>query len=160
LLATGLSRGQIRWQSRRGGTLERLHRGIYQTGPPLLLDAIKAALLVSPPGSVVGYQTAALLHGFGVFRFRKEIHIVVPAGNAIPQLSGIIAHSTVVAMDDTVILFEIPCTSPARTAVDLARALPRLEALPVLDAALFSGACDRDDLIAELKRHARLRGIS
>lgn len=50
-------------------------------------------------------------------------------------------------------------TTADRTAVDLARILPRIDVLPVLDAALAAGVCTRDSLAAELLRHAGLRGV-
>jgi very-short-patch-repair endonuclease len=51
------------------------------------------------------------------------------------------------------------CVPAARCAVDIARTVRRNDALPVLDAALPSGASNREDLVAELTRHDGLRGI-
>jgi hypothetical protein len=50
-------------------------------------------------------------------------------------------------------------TTADRTAIDLARTLPRLDVLPVLDAALTAGVCTPESLAAELDRHAGLRGV-
>jgi hypothetical protein len=50
-------------------------------------------------------------------------------------------------------------TTADRTAVDLARVLPRIDVLPVLDAALAAGVCTPDSLAGELERHTGLRGV-
>jgi hypothetical protein len=47
----------------------------------------------------------------------------------------------------------------ARCAVDLARTVRRLDALPVLDSALRAGACTPDDLAVEVLRHEGLKGV-
>lgn len=46
-----------------------------------------------------------------------------------------------------------------QAAVDLARTLPRLDVLPVLDAALAAGACTPDSLADELARHVGMPGV-
>jgi hypothetical protein len=53
----------------------------------------------------------------------------------------------------------VPCAPPARCAVDLARTVRRLDALPVLDAVLRAGLCTSGELVAETIRHAGLRGV-
>jgi hypothetical protein len=50
-------------------------------------------------------------------------------------------------------------TTADRTAIDLARTHPRIDVLPVLDAALAAGVCTPGSLAAELDRHAGLRGV-
>ncbi|MEH1015646.1 DUF559 domain-containing protein [Micromonospora sp. CPCC 206060] len=62
-------------------------------------------------------------------------------------------------MHDPVLLAGVPCAPAARCAVDLARLLPRMAALPMLDLALRVGACRPAELTAETFRHARLRGV-
>jgi hypothetical protein len=50
-------------------------------------------------------------------------------------------------------------TTADRTAIDLARTLPRIDVLPVLDAALAAGACTPESPAGELERHTALRGV-
>jgi len=50
-------------------------------------------------------------------------------------------------------------TCADRTAVDLARLLPRLDVLPVLDATLIAGVCTPESLTRELVRHDGLPGV-
>jgi very-short-patch-repair endonuclease len=159
LRAGGTSAKAVRCRTQEG-RLTRAHRGIYLSGPtePDLLDRIRAALAVCSPTAVVGHHTAAALLGFGVVE-SEAVHIVVPAGGPFPQRPGIAVHQSVIAVAKPAEVLGIPCTPAARCAIDLARGLPRLDALPVLDAALRAGACTADELTAELALYDRLRNI-
>lgn len=158
LVRLGWSPDAIRWRAGRSG-LQRTSRDAYLLGghAPDLLDRLRALLLVLPKSAVIGYQTAAALHGFGVVP-STELHVIVPADTPVPQRRGVVAHESVVSLDGCVEVLGIPCSAPARTAIDLARAIRRRDALPVLDAALRSGV-RADDLNAELGRHKGLRGV-
>jgi very-short-patch-repair endonuclease len=115
-------------------------------------------MLVMPPDAVIGFNTAAALHGFGVLRSAK-IHVVVPAGTPVPQRRGVTAHESVVPVAASTLVLGVPCTVPVRTAADLARTVRRNNALPVLDAGLRVGAFTRQELDVEMARHRRLRGV-
>lgn len=134
----------------KAGRAHRPTNGSYLFGrlEPSLLERTKAALAVSPPGTAVGFHTAAALLGFGVVGSRA-IHLVVPDGQPFPQRRGVRTHRCAIPFEPVDVL-GVPCTPAARCAVDLARRLPRIEALPVLDAALFAGACQSADLAAEV----------
>ncbi|WP_329106138.1 endonuclease domain-containing protein [Micromonospora sp. NBC_01699] len=140
--------------------LLRSHHGIYLGFPDLpdLLDRARAALRAAPPLAVLGAHTAAQLYGFGVAR-TNTIHLLLPAGTPFPQRPGITAHQVSLPIGPPVELFGLPCAPPMRCAVDLARLLPRRDALPVLDAALFAGVCEPDQLSLEVLRHRGLRGV-
>lgn len=155
----GQTEDAVRWRANGGGAV-RAHRGVYLrgSGPPDLLDTIHAALVACPPRAVLGFHTAAMLFGFGVVRSRN-IHVVVPAGTPFPQRPRIVAHQSVVPIGEPVDILGVRCTTAARSAVDLARRLCRLDAMAVLDAALHAGACSIDSLLAELKAHDGLRGV-
>ncbi|MEU5783592.1 type IV toxin-antitoxin system AbiEi family antitoxin domain-containing protein [Micromonospora lupini] len=156
LLTTGLSREQVR----RLVDLSRLHRlsrGIYapSTDPAGRLPAIFRRL---PDTAVVGMHTGAQLHGFGDAR-SPEVHIIVPAGESVPHIRGVVAHEAVLPVGEPVFLNGVPCAPPARCAVDLARSLRRMDAMPLLDLCLRVGACRPEDLRVEVARHKRLRGV-
>jgi very-short-patch-repair endonuclease len=159
LRETGSTRSAQWWQVHHG-QLGRPFRGAYLRGggSANLLDAARAALMVAPPGAVLGFHTAAALLGFGVVE-DTNIHIVVPAGYGTPQRGGITAHQSVVPVGEPAQVLGLPCTPPARCAIDLARTLPPHDALPVLDAALQAGDCETDTLLGELKEHDSLKGI-
>jgi very-short-patch-repair endonuclease len=137
--------------------MARPYRGVYLVGSAAidLLDRAHAALAVAPD-AVLGYHTAAALHGFGCLE-SDAVHVVIPAGARFPQRRGIVVHQSIVAVEAAMVL-GVPCTTAARTAIDLARRLHRSDALAVLDAAIASGACDPDALATEGLRHERLRG--
>ena len=155
---SGLSRTALCWRT-DNGRLVRVFRGGYvEAAAPDLLDRIRAALHVCPPGSAAGFHTAAALLGFGVPE-DEDIHIVVPAGGPVPRRQGIRCHESALPIR-AVTWATVPCTRPARTAIDLVRTLPdRPSALAVLDAALFARACTAKDLAMELGRHECLRGV-
>jgi hypothetical protein len=159
LVASGISPDAMRWRAGRG-RLTRVHRGAYLVGAtrPDLLDRVRAALHVAPPGAVVGFQTAAALLGFGVAEDHR-IHVVVPCGGPVTHRPGIATHESALPLDKPEIVLGVPCTPAARCALDLARALSRPDALSTLDAALAAEACTADDLAAELALHDRLKGI-
>jgi very-short-patch-repair endonuclease len=152
-----LSRSATHWHARKR-RLVRAHNGIYLVGAePELLDRVRAALRVCPPGTVVGFQTAAALLGFGVPE-SDDIHVVVPAGSPIPHRRGVRTHESVVPLEPCRRL-SVPCTPSARTAIDLARTLDRPTGLAVLDAALFARACTPAELATEVLVQAALRGV-
>lgn len=153
-----MSMNAARWRAGRS-RIARPHRGLYLLGdmPPDLADLARAALAIAPPHAVIGFHTAAALLGFGVVG-ADAVHIVVPAGTAFPQRPGIIAHQSVVPIAPFAVR-GIRCTTPARTAIDLARVLARPDALAVLDAALASNTCTPTELAEEVARHRRLKGF-
>jgi hypothetical protein len=104
-----------------------------------------------------GFHTAACLYGFGVLP-ASRVQVVVPRGVAVPQIQGVDAHEAVLACEPNCVR-GIPCVPAARCAIDLARMVKRLDALPVLDAALYCGAVTADDLRTEAVRHGKLRGV-
>jgi hypothetical protein len=158
LLAAGASRGALRWAEHRG-RINHPHRDVYigGTGQPDLLDRLHSLAARLPDGAAVGGRTAALLYGFGVLPDAR-IHIVIPRGQAIPQIGGIAAHESFLPFEPTLVL-GVACVPADRCAVDLTRTVARHDALAVLDAALFSGACTPTGLAAEVERHDGLRGV-
>ena len=158
LEATGIT-GQMLWWRTARGRMVRAQHGLYIDGSavPDLLDLARVALSVCPPGTVLGYHTAAALLGFGITP-SSTVHVIVGSEMAVPQRRGITVHQSVLPVEPAEAL-GLPCTPAARCAVDLARSLRRVDALPVLDAVLFAQACDLDDLLGEVKLHDGLRGV-
>lgn len=157
LLGAGASREELRTAQGRG-RLGRVARGSYVVGQPgQVIDRLTAVLRLMPPRAAFGFGTAALLHGFGVVDIDRP-HVVVPRGDPIPQIKGVAAHEAVLPFEPME-LFGLRCVPPDRCALDLVRTQRRIDALPVLDAALFSGACSPESLAAEAPRHCGLRGV-
>jgi hypothetical protein len=156
-LAHDIGRGTLQTRLEHGDIV-RASRGVYSPAPPLDPDdRLRALFLRLPQGSALGFHSAAARHGFGVLR-AERVHVVVPPGAAKPRIRGVVAHETALAAEP-VSVAGVPCLPAARCAVDLARGVRRFDALPVLDAALRTGACSLDELILELERHRGLRGV-
>ncbi|MFF5176053.1 DUF559 domain-containing protein [Micromonospora sp. NPDC000089] len=152
----GATRGAIRWRTETG-RVHRLSRGVYGDSDNWQ-SRLQAVFRRLPVGAVVGFHTAARLHGFGAVT-SSDVHVIVPAGCVVPQIRGVVAHETALPVTGLVEIAGVPCAPAARCAVDLARVLPRMDALPLLDLCLRAGACRREQLRAEVARHAGRRGV-
>jgi very-short-patch-repair endonuclease len=153
----GVTPEAAEWRADHGG-LTRMHRGVYLSGvaEPDLLDRIHAAQAVCSPRTVVGFHSAAALLGFGVVE-DDRVHVVVAPDEPFPQQPTIRVHRAALPVTP-VVRRGVACTSAARTAIDLARTVPRDLALATLDAALFSRTCTATTLAAEVARHRGLPG--
>ncbi|MEU5671233.1 DUF559 domain-containing protein [Micromonospora sp. NPDC047753] len=151
-----LTVGRIRTRLDREEIL-RVRRGVYADKLCDDDDELRALMLRLPDGAMLARQSAARRYGFGVLR-DDLIHIQLPAEVPKPRLPGVVVHRTVLPARP-VFVAGLPCVPPARCAVDLARAARRVDALPVLDAALRSGLVTQDDLLAEVAAHNALRGV-
>lgn len=147
---------RIRTQVSRGELL-RVRRGVYSTQPCDDKDELRALMMCLPEGAMLAMQSAARRHGFGVIR-EHQVHVQLPVQVAKPRLPGLVVHHSVLPVDP-VMVAGLPCVPAARCAVDLARTARRMDALPVLDAALRSGVVTQDELLAELATHRALRGV-
>ncbi|MGC3859758.1 hypothetical protein ACPSM1_06155 [Micromonospora chersina] len=151
-----LTRKRIRTQVRKE-ELIRVRRGVYAPATCDDEDELPALLLCLPDGAMLAMQTAARRHGFGVLR-ESAVHVQLPPDIAKPRLPGLFVHHSVLPVRP-VVVGGLPCVPAARCAVDLARGVRRMDAMPVLDAALRSGAVTVNDLMAELPLHRALRGV-
>ena len=135
------------------GRLHRVHSGVYAVGRPDLAVEGRwmAAVLASGRGAVLSHQSAAALHGL-LASARTTIDIAVPrrSGRSRP---GIRIHRlTRMPSADVVSVRAIPCTSVARTLLDLSgvvdwgslsRACDQAEVLRVLDITAVNDAISR-----------------
>lgn len=133
-------------------------RGIYTAAAHEPDEELRAMLKRLPAEAVVAFHTGARLHGFGDVP-QDALHVIVPAGSVVPKITGVVVHEAVLPVGNPVMLAGVPTAPAARCAVDLARTMRRIDALPVLDRALRSGACLPADLLQEVTRHGGLRGV-
>lgn len=157
LLSAGNSRGAVR-HAVESGCLRRVTRGIYTASDQEPGEELRAMLMRLPAEAVVGFHTGARLHGFGDVS-QDALHVIVPAGMMVPKIKGVTVHEAVLPVQEPVMLSGVRTAPAARCAIDLARTVRRMDALPVLDLALRSGACLLADLRREVARHTRLRGV-
>ena len=138
----GMGPGAIQSWVRRG-RLHPVHRGAYAVGRPLLTvdGRWMAAVLACGPGAVVSHRTAGAL--LGVRNSSSALIEVTSPRSRGRARAGIRAHSgATLGPRDVTTVRGIPCTSLARTLLDLAevldprqieRALEQAEVLRLLD---------------------------
>jgi Protein of unknown function (DUF559) len=138
------------------GALERMWQGIYCLGEPT--DALRLRGLDLSCGTDVAVclGTAAAMFGFDTEE-PADLHVLNPPGGQLRTVDGLVVHrrdgAPIVVVDGR------PATSPAWTAVEVARALRRPRALATLDSALRSGTCSRAELWRAAVEQAGRRGI-
>ena len=89
---------------------------------------------------------------------RRRHHHVIADGVHLRQ-TRLIVHSAALSPRELCPIAGVTATTAARTAIDLARTAPRLDALAVLDAALRTGRVSPRALEAQLDRQHGSRGI-
>lgn len=143
----------------RARRLHRIHQGVYAVGHPLLsVDGYwMAAVLACGPGAVLSYRSAAELLGL-LASARAAIDVTVP-NRAGRSRSGIDAH-TATHLDpaDTTTVRGIPCTSVARTLLDIAAAVPLRALERPCDQAEILRVFDLEALDDVMKRDPNHRG--
>ena len=119
-----------------------------------------AVARVLPRDAVICRRTAAWLYGVDVrepgrHRQIPQLDVAVPVGQPPVRRFGV--HGVVQELHDldVCVVSGVPVTTPLRTAVDLARWLPRRSALACLDALLHLGLISQAELIAEVERFSR-----
>lgn len=145
----------------RAGEWQRVFRRVLRhasSEPNARLRLSAAALDIGRPVAAC-LHTAAELHGFGLLD-DPVTHVATTVALPCRRRPGLWPHQLDLGAVD---LLRLRCgavaTRPDRTAVDLARTVPRLDVLVVLDAALAAGDCTADSLRTELLRHVGLPGI-
>ena len=125
------------------GNLERIWQGIYCHGEPTDELRLRGLDLSCGTAVPVCLGTAAALHGFDTEQ-PADFHVLSPPGSRLRSGDGLVVHRRGGA--PLVMIGERPATSPAWTAVEVARSLRRPRALATLDAALRTGTCSRPEL--------------
>jgi hypothetical protein len=140
----------------RTGVIIRVWHGIYALNPPDVAARLDGLDLMTGKRIVACMGTAAHLYGFDTER-DDRIHILDPGVRMRPS-AQLMVHQRVGAplrrMDGRL------ATSPAWTAIEIARTLRRGRALATLDAALHCGACTSGELRAAIDEQKGRRGIT
>ena len=149
-----MTRQQLDVQVRNRG-LVRIWYGVYAAAEPDLLGRLAALDLFMGRQAVVCMGTAATLYGFDLEN-TTAIHVLDPGVRMRPTV-GLMVHQRVGARLERI--SGRLATTPAWTAVEVARQLPGPRALAVLDAALHSMSCARADLDIAVREQRGRRGI-
>ena len=159
LRALGLGARAVQ-QRARAGRLHRIHRGVYSPVPPPLLarnGLLLAAVLACGPEAVLSHESAALLHGIHRPNIKRgDIDITAARRHAH---HGITVHrsGTLTARDVTRVQ-RIPCTTIARTLLDLAEVMVEGPLESALNEADASRRLDLHAIDDQLQRNATRTG--
>jgi hypothetical protein len=125
LCEIGLSASGVRKRVGRGN-LHRIHRGVYAVGHARLTGHghWMAAVLACGPYAALSHRSAAGLWGLRQDNRRKS-DISLPRPSARPKQAIEVHRSVTLTTQDFTIVEGIPCTSVARTLVDLGDVVPR-----------------------------------
>lgn len=152
-LAAGvLTRGALRWN------FTAVHPDVYlPNGAPrdLYVNAVAAWLWTKRTGIIAG-KAAAALHGVNWIKDTVPIELIARHGKRRP---GVVVYEERIDDDEVIQREDLRMTTPARTALDLARRLPRVEALEHLDAVAAKTSVTPADIGLLEDRYRTARGI-
>lgn len=141
------------------GRLHRIHRGVYAIAPlPLIPREGRwmAAVLVCGPGAVLSHRSAAALHELRPHG-PTRIEVTVPKPSARLH-RGIVAHRCNLHPEDVTVVNGIPCTTVARTLVDLAATVRRRPLERACDQAEILEVFDLTAILDQFDRHPHRPG--
>ncbi|TVS86240.1 hypothetical protein FPZ47_10240 [Mycobacterium helveticum] len=135
-----------------------LYRGVYvpKRPEPSLRDRIEGAVLAAGRPAVVAGIAASALHGAQWVDTDTSVELIAPA--ARPQ-RGLLVRNERLADDEITRVAGIPVTTPARTAFDLGRHLPRAEAVARLDALMYATPFAPAGVLELARRYPGARGL-
>ncbi|MEU7765373.1 type IV toxin-antitoxin system AbiEi family antitoxin domain-containing protein [Nocardia sp. NPDC049190] len=149
------TRAELRARVDRGEWVRVFH-GVYRaatTSPSPELRVEAARLSMGLTVLAAAYNTAAELHGFSVLADQPTDVLGIQATRS----HRLVVHRDRVDPAELELVRGTMTTRPARTAVDVARTLTRMDALATLDAALRAGVSSAA-LTTELDKQAGRRG--
>jgi hypothetical protein len=151
--AAGITRGALRSMT-QSGALRRLLPGVYVDAqvPDTQLLRANALARVLPSDAVACRGTAAWLLGVPVERLRNAEHggvrveICRERSTTGVRREGVRGFVAPLPPHDVLLVHGVPCTSPVRTALDLARWCDRWDGLAYLDAMVRFGLVSQSEL--------------
>ncbi|MEB3032865.1 hypothetical protein [[Mycobacterium] nativiensis] len=151
--AGAVSRGRL------GRRCRRIFPDVYLPADqpiPSLRDRIGGAWLWSHRRGVIAGVAASALHGACWVDDDTVVEMLLRNGRP-PR--GVIARNEAVADDEVMSVGRLPVTTPARTAFDMARHLPRGQALARLDALMWATPFAAERVLMLADRYPGARGL-
>lgn len=158
LVALGFTRHHIR-RLCETGWLHRVHHGVYAVGRRSLSTKghWMAAVLACRSGAVLSHRSAGALHGL-LRNPPRMIEVSAPIKRRIPGIRTHLCQSLEPA--DRTVVHGIPCTSVARTLLDIATVADRRQLERALDEAEVQRLVTRQGLAELLDRSKGRRGAA
>ena len=147
-----LTRGQLRWN------YSAVLPGVYlaKDAERTVYTSTMAAWLWTGRTAIIAGRAAAALHGAKWIDTSTPIEVIAEHTR---RRKGVIVREERIADDEITFVGELPVTTPARTALDIARHLPRNQAVAHLDALAAATGITSADVLALLDRYHGARGI-
>ncbi|MCG7607716.1 MULTISPECIES: hypothetical protein [Mycobacterium] len=147
-----LTRGQLRWRYAAAHPRVYLPKGSV----PTLADNTMAAWLWTGRRGIIAGRAAAALHGALWVDDDAPVELITEHGRRRP---GVIVREERFKDDEICRMGDFSVTTPLRTALDLARFLPRDEAVAHLDALAIATGVEAEQVLELAARYRGLRGI-
>lgn len=147
-----ITRARLRWN------YHAVFPDVYEanTTDPSLQRKTRAAWLWSRRSGIITGRAAAALHGARWIGADTPVEILWRCGRPPP---GLIVRNELIEDDEIVDIAGLKVTSPERTALDIARHVPRDLAIRHLDALANATDIKAADVLMLGERYQRLRGI-
>jgi very-short-patch-repair endonuclease len=126
----------------RSSAWRRLYRGVYADArlPDGFGIRVRGAGLLMPSAAAFGGRTAAFLHGAGELVERgSPVEVHLPVGERFGPHAGLRVRQVSLPEDDVMTVGQWRCTTPLRTALDIARTEPLVDAVVALDRLMAAG---------------------
>ncbi|MEP9365257.1 DUF559 domain-containing protein [Nocardioides sp. CN2-186] len=165
LRALDLTESDLR-RAHRSGVIRSVLRGVFVVSTRSDGIELRAAALARAvgPHQVVTDRTAAWLHGvdahvYGELDGEPVVEACALRWNAPTMIGGVDGRTRDLTARDTMLLHGVRVTTPLRTALDLGCCLRRREAYAAMCALARGHDFTRVDLVRELSRYRRRRGV-
>lgn len=166
LSALGLTYATLRRHIQEG-RIRRVMAGVYvRTDLPDSPELrARCAARILPAHQVISDHSAAWIHGIDVYDHALErlpippLLTTVSVGGDRTRRPEALGGKRDLSVDDVCTFDGITVTTPVRTACDLATLRGRRSGLAVLDSFLHAGLFSRRELVDQLPRYARRRGV-
>jgi very-short-patch-repair endonuclease len=160
LRTLGMGKGTAQWRA-QVGALHHIHFGVYAVGHPQVTPQGRwmAAVLACGPGAVLSHRSAAALWGLRE-DLCKSIDVTAPNRRGrIPEAISAHRDGSLTPADCTA-LHGIPCTSVARTLLDLASVLPVWQLKKAVSEGEVLRVLDHGAVRSLIKRSRGRRGVA
>ncbi len=119
----------------RSSAWQRLFPDVYACASLPLDHArrARAAAALAVPGAVVSGRSAAVLWGVPLLGTDDDVELTVPPGSRAGAIRGIRVTRRALRLEDLARRRGVPLTTPLRTALDVGRIEPAVEAVVALD---------------------------